>query len=213
MQEHHLTIERTARFHTLGDPATARAVWVVLHGYGQLARYFLRPFEGLERDLLIVAPEASSRFYIDPDHARVGASWMTREDREHEIVDQVAHGDRLVARVNELCGGERPLSILGFSQGVATACRWSVLGRTRYQRVVLWGGTMPPELSTASLRKAWAQGRVDVVHGTQDDLVPVETAQRTATTLRDVGVEHRLHLYEGGHAIDPLLLKQLLTNG
>lgn len=213
MQEHHLTIERTARFHTLGDPATARAVWIVLHGYGQLARYFLRPFQGLERDLLIVAPEASARFYIDPDHARVGASWMTREDREHEIADQVAHGDRLAARVNELCGGERPLSILGFSQGVATACRWSVLGRTRYQQVVLWGGTMPPELSTATLRKAWAHGRVDVVHGTQDDLVPVETAQRTATTLRDAGVEHRLHLYEGGHVIDPLLLKQLLTNG
>ena len=87
MQERFIRVPRTARYHVLGDPATARMVWVLLHGYGQLARFFLNKFEGLEDGLLIAAPEGLSRFYLDAQHQRVGATWMTREDREHEIGD------------------------------------------------------------------------------------------------------------------------------
>ena len=61
MEEHHINVPRTARYHTVGDGGTARAIWIVLHGYGQLARYFLRKFEGLDAGLLIVAPEGLTR--------------------------------------------------------------------------------------------------------------------------------------------------------
>ena len=81
MQEHHFSTPRTARYYTL-DPAEAvREVWFVLHGYGQLAGAFLRHFERLQDGArLFIAPEALSRYYL-PGHQRVGASWMTREDR------------------------------------------------------------------------------------------------------------------------------------
>ena len=210
MQEHHLPIRRTARFHTLGEATTAREAWFVLHGYGQLARYFLRHFSGLEKERLIVAPEAPARFYLDPEHNRVGASWMTREDREHEILDQVVHGDALVDHVRQLCGRELPLAILGFSQGVATACRWSIRGHNRFVRVVLWGGSMPPAPELEGMRQALAGTTVDVVHGMQDDLVPREQADRTAARLRDAGVRYTLHQHEGGHELDALLLRQLI---
>ena len=65
MKEHHLVVPRTARYHSLGDPAKAKALWVVLHGYGHLARYFLNTFEELEDDAYILAPEGLSRFYLD----------------------------------------------------------------------------------------------------------------------------------------------------
>lgn len=210
VQEHHFIVPRTARFHTLGEANNAREIWFVLHGYGQLARYFLRHFSGLERDRLIVAPEAPARFYLDPDHSRVGASWMTREDREHEILDQAVHADVLVEHMRGLCGRELPLAILGFSQGVATTCRWSIRGSNRFERVVLWGGSMPPAPELEGMRQAWAGTTVDVVHGTQDTIVPREQADRTAAQLRDAGVRHTLHQYDGGHALDPYLLRQLI---
>ncbi|MEZ4758913.1 MAG: hypothetical protein R2810_03875 [Flavobacteriales bacterium] len=103
MEERFIRVPRTARYHVLGDPATARMVWVVLHGFGQLARFFLNKFEGLEEGLLIAAPEGLSRFYLDEQHQRVGATWMTREDREHEIGDQLSYLDALAASLLDEC--------------------------------------------------------------------------------------------------------------
>ena len=42
MQEHHLSVERTARYYTLGSLDGPRDVWFVCHGYGQLAARFLK---------------------------------------------------------------------------------------------------------------------------------------------------------------------------
>lgn len=91
-EEHHLTVERTARYWTLGEAESAEEVWVVLHGYKQLARRFIRRFKPLDNGRrLIVAPEGLSRFYVSPSEGRhgvasvVGATWMTREDRRAEI--------------------------------------------------------------------------------------------------------------------------------
>jgi hypothetical protein len=59
----HLGVSRTARYFTLGsEPATARELWVVLHGHAQLAERFLRWFEPLvDGATRVVAPEALSR--------------------------------------------------------------------------------------------------------------------------------------------------------
>lgn len=211
MEEHHLPVQRTARYHTVGDPATARHIWVVLHGYGQLARFFLRPFEGLAEGRLIAAPEGLSRYYLDAEHSRVGATWMTREDRDHEIADQVHYLDRLVERLLEQCGGPRLVSVLGFSQGVATACRWAVLGRTDFERLVLWGGTMPPEQAADDLAKRWSSTHVDLVHGEQDPVVDAAALARNEARLHEAGVAHAVHRFHGGHELDKLTLQRLIA--
>lgn len=209
--EHHLTVPRTARYHTLGDAATAKRVWIVLHGYGQLARYFLRPFEGLEKDTLFVAPEGLSRFYTDAGHTRVGATWMTREDRECEIQDQVSYLDLLAAKLRTDCPRAEHGLVLGFSQGVATAVRWSLLGRTPIARLVLWAGTLPAELDIPAMRERWSAMRVDLVTGTRDTLVPEEQVRRHEGSLRAANVDHAFHGFNGAHALDPVLLKDLLA--
>lgn len=210
MEEHHLSVPRTARFHTLGDAASASAVWIVLHGYGQLARYFLRKFEGLEKNLLIAAPEALSRFYTDESHSRVGATWMTREDREHEIADQRSYLDALVDELRRSTPGGIPLNVLGFSQGVATACRWSLTSRAAIHKLVLWAGTMPPELSADQLRASWKQVDLHVVLGTQDPYAGDKELQQLAVRLRDAGLHHHAHRFHGGHALERVLLAELL---
>lgn len=209
MKEHHITVPRTARYHLLGDARTAKAFWIVLHGYGQLARFFLSKFEGLEDDLLIVAPEALNRFYLDEAHQRVGATWMTREDRLHEIDDQ---GNYLDALVDELRRDrpELPVHVLGFSQGVATACRWSLLGNTRIERLVLWAGGLPPEPSMDELRKGWSHMHVDLVLGTTDQFAGDKELKEQAARLERSGVQYQVHRFTGGHVLEPVLLGRLL---
>ncbi|MEO7965722.1 MAG: esterase, partial [Gemmatimonadaceae bacterium] len=124
MQEHRITVSRRARFQVLGDLDTASEVWIVLHGYGQLAAEFLPPFAPIvSESRAVVAPEALNRYYKEKageqSHSEtpVGATWMTREDREAEIADYV---DFLDAVADRVAGDHKRIVALGFSQGVAT---------------------------------------------------------------------------------------------
>ncbi|MCW5898807.1 MAG: hypothetical protein KIT10_06010 [Flavobacteriales bacterium] len=209
MEERFIRVRRTARYHVLGDPSHAKSLWIVLHGYGHLARYFLNKFEGLAKDALIVAPEGLNRFYLDEQHQRVGATWMTREDREHEIQDQVAYLDDLVDELRRTVG-ELPLNVLGFSQGVATACRWSLMGRSVISRMVLWSGSLPPEPGAALLAGRWRDLRIDVVLGTQDPYAGEEAFQTQCNRLIAAGLSFRTHRFDGGHVLEPVLLGRLL---
>ena len=62
-------------------------VWVVFHGYGQLAQYFLRKFDFLPPNHFVIAPQGNHKFYIQP-YDKVGASWLTKEDRLVDIENQ-----------------------------------------------------------------------------------------------------------------------------
>ncbi len=210
MEERFIRVQRTARYHQLGDTKTARAIWIVLHGYGHLARFFLTKFDGLHKDLLIVAPEGLNRFYLDEAHQRVGATWMTREDREHEIKDQVNYLDALTDTIRSEVG-DKPVNVLGFSQGVATACRWSLLGRTRMNRLVLWAGGIPPEPGSAELRKAWAHFVPDIVLGTQDQYADEQVLKATTARLDTMDISYKVHRFVGGHVLEPVLLARLLA--
>ncbi|MDQ6717353.1 MAG: hypothetical protein M3Z17_03270, partial [Gemmatimonadota bacterium] len=96
-----IVVPRTARYAVLGEPGPdLKEVWVVCHGYAQLAQRFIERFRSIASiERLIVAPEALSRFYADRGggfhgpSSQVGASWMTSEDRESEITDCIAYLD------------------------------------------------------------------------------------------------------------------------
>ena len=128
--------------------ATAPQWWVVLHGYGNQAPGFLERAAALqESNRFLIAPEALSRFYVDgsKDHQRVGASWMTREERDHEIRDYLAYLDDVAAHfAEETAIEERTLSVLGFSQGACLASEYAVRHPTRYGGIVALSGGLSP---------------------------------------------------------------------
>ena len=213
--ERHLTVPRTARYYTLGDAATAREIWVVLHGYGQLAAYFARPFAPHAAERLVVVPEALSRFYLEstldgPHGPRVGATWMTREDREAEIGDYVRWLD--LALDAAAGGADAPLHVLGFSQATATACRWLAArdrrGAPPAARLVLWAGDVPPELD---LGAAWLRRtRLTFVAGTEDRFVTADAVAAVRARLDAAGVPYDAVRFEGGHKLDAPTLAHVM---
>jgi len=209
---HHVSTTRTARYATLGDPASAQEAWVVLHGYGQLAEYFIRPFRAVDDGArLIAAPEALSRFYLDglTEHDRVGASWMTKADRTREIDDYVRYLDRLHARlVEDGLPDDAPVHVLGFSQGTATACRWAALGEAPANRLTLWAGGVPPDLDLDAHRAQLAALDLTLVIGTDDAYIPADRVADEEARLDVHGIPHRTIRFEGGHRIDPDVLAE-----
>jgi predicted esterase len=224
MEERSIGVERTARYYILGSPGTAvRRLWIVLHGYGQLAAPMLRRCAALAADdTLVAAPEALSRFYLaaaaSPEQhgeARVGASWMTREARASEIADQVAYLDRLHAELLRECGrAALETHVLGFSQGVAAAVRWAVLGATPPPvRLVCWAGNLPPEIWADAARVRLAHTELVLAAGDADPYIPPGELERTVERARGQGFRARAFSFAGGHELHPDALAAALAGG
>jgi predicted esterase len=216
--ERHLTVPRTARYFVLGERAPAPPeVWIICHGYAQLAAPFLKRFELLDDGhRLVVAPEALSRFYLDGVRhgpgGKVGASWMTREDRLSEIDDYLGYLDRLLDAVapRPEAGAVR-VTALGFSQGTATASRWAVRGPARVDRLVLWAGLLPPEVDPVTDRARLNALDLVLVAGDRDEFVTRGRLAEQQAALDQAGVRHRVITFDGGHEIDGEALTRLVS--
>ena len=218
IRERHITVPRTARYYTLGEPGAGVAeVWFALHGYGQLAGRFVTALAPLDDgSRLIVAPEALSRFYLGGVGGRpaaersVGAAWMTREDRLAEIDDQVRYLDAVYTEVLAGLGSTHPrVCVLGFSQGTAAAARWLALGTARAARLILWGGELPPDLDLSAQRERFARLDLTLVAGTRDEFITPKILDRETQRLDAEGIPFRVVRFEGGHEIDASVLRQV----
>ena len=150
MIQKNIVVQKTARYFVQGEVTDqTEEVWFVCHGYGQLAKYFLKKFEILnDGKKLVVAPEALNRFYWQGFSGRVGASWMTKEDRLEEIDDYTNYLDSVFQEVlSEFNGREVRINILGFSQATATVCRWVASKKPEITNLILWAGAFPHDLN------------------------------------------------------------------
>lgn len=208
---HSLRVPRTTRYATLGAPDATSSWWVVLHGYGQLAADFIRAFAPIVTpDRCVVAPEGLSRFYVDgmDEHEQVGASWMTREAREAEIGDYIRALDATIHHLSDEARSPS-LCVLGFSQGAATASRWTLLGDTNIDRMVLWGGLPAPDLDLAKHAAALRKLNLTLVGGTEDPYVTTERRAAVRRRLHAHDVPATVRTFEGGHRIDEATLRAL----
>jgi predicted esterase len=210
-----IEVPRTARYYVAGGgEAPPDECWVVLHGYGQLAGRFVRHFAPLAGPArVVVAPEALSRFYLEGTGrthaaARVGATWMTREDRLHEIADQRRYLDRVCDDALARWPGVAPrLVVVGFSQGAATAVRWAAAATRPIARIVAWAGTLPQELDAPAA--AALDGRLTMLAGLHDEVTPPERVREELARLETLGLVAPVRWYEGGHRIDAAVLREI----
>jgi len=211
MKEHHLGVHRTARYYTLDPEGEPREVWFVLHGYGQLAQYFVRHFEAIQDGhRLIVAPEALSRYYL-PGHKRVGASWMTREDRLTEIDDYLAYLDVLHDQIFERVNRSRvTLHILGFSQGGATVTRWATQGRVHADRLIIWASELAHDVDLTVHAEALRRCGLTFVVGTEDEFLTPTVLADQGALLIERGIPYDLQTFVGSHKMDADTLKLLV---
>lgn len=205
--EHYITVPKTARYFSKGNP-TAKKLLVVLHGYGQLARYFIHKFNDLSDDWYVVAPEGLHRFYQNGHSGRVGASWMTKEDREMDIQDNLEWLHQLSKQLFAENNYEETV-LLGFSQGAATAARYFYGGQSYYNRFIVWASVLPPDLDAEELfaKHQEATNNTFVV-GTNDEFFSTEQQAEYCIFYKNLGFN--VNQFEGKHDIDIPTLKEIL---
>jgi predicted esterase len=166
---------------------------VAFHGYGQNAEDALdeiRRIPGIDR-WHVAAVQALHRFYTR-DQQKVVGSWMTRQDRELAIADNVAYVD---AVIRQLADRPATLIFLGFSQGASMAYRAALMGSHRAAGIIALGGDIPPEVKSAP---AVAWPRVLIGAGTADEWYRARVDGDVAH-LTSLGVAHDVVRFDGGH--------------
>lgn len=208
-------VPRTARYFSLNSvQPTTKNIWIVFHGYGQLAEYFIKHFENLHpKENFIIAVEGLSRFYVDGLTGRVGASWMTKEDREEEIKDQSNYINTVLkdAGVNPLDDSYR-FNVLGFSQGTATAVRWFVNNRIRPSQLVLWAGSFPHDVDAIKQQQIFKDLPVHFVYGDEDQFLKGVDIDEKTSEFEKVGMQLSVWPFKGKHVMDKPTLAKIVDS-
>jgi predicted esterase len=176
------------------DTAGPSALVVGFHGYMESAAIQMERLTGIDGSdrWVLASVQGLHRFYRGRSDAVV-ASWMTRQDRELMIEDNIEYANEVLDRIAKPAV---PIITVGFSQGVAMAFRAAVCARIRVAGVVAVGGDVPPELfarSDASFTPPL------IVRGERDDWYTADKAKKDLAALRARSVDAEFVVHQGGH--------------
>lgn len=207
--EQHLRTERSFRYYVKGNPEEAHTILYVLHGYGQLARFFIEKFKGVQDGYCIIAPEGMHRFYLNGSSGRVGASWMTKEDRETDINDNISWLADLDILVSAKAPNVKKI-LLGFSQGGATAARWFFHPGSNFDHLIIWASVFPPDLKKEEVIEFSSEKSCYFTIGTEDEYYTAEQQQEILTFYQDMGF--KTFQFKGRHDIENETLRQIIRS-
>ena len=209
ISERHITIEKSARFCVLEPKSEPKAILFAIHGYRQLAPFFIQSFQVLaDSGIKVIAPEGLHRFYIEGYSGRVGASWMTKEDRDTDIEDYVGYLNTLYQSLKDEIGG-LPVHLLGFSQGGPTACRWLAASNIDFKSLWLYATVFPNDFDFVINQDRLEQMNLAMAFGDSDQFANEKTISEKMMWLKSKGLEPRMERFVGGHVILPEVLLRL----
>ena len=191
------TIEaRTHGRYLVQVPATP-SPWPLLagfHGYSQSAADHLEALMTIpgSEEWLLVAVQALHRYYTRND--KVVGSWMTREDREHAIADNIDYVGRVLDRVRQEHQTRPTLVFAGFSQGGGMAYR--AAANYRAGALIILAADVPPDV-IAGQRVPLPP--ILLGRGTRDDWYTEDKQATDLAALARIGAHVETCVFEGGH--------------
>jgi predicted esterase len=194
------TIETATHGRYVVEPASIDGpapMLIGFHGYAEAAETMLarlRASAGADR-WICVAVQGLNRFYQRRTD-EVIAGWMTRQDRELAIADNIAYVERTLDAVAREWPASSPVVFAGFSQGTAMAFRAAAASTRAVTSVIAVGGDIPPELSDRALV---ACGNVLLCRGRNDEWYTSDKFAADRERLQRAGISTRALEFDGGH--------------
>jgi predicted esterase len=129
---------------------------------------------------------------------------MTKEAREMDMEDNLHW---LNALIDELKQRHKPASItlLGFSQGAATAARWYQQNPKLFDQLILWAAVFPPDLDAGTFPR---ENPMHFVLGSEDEYYQGADAEVLKNSYLDLGF--KVYAYEGTHDVYGRVLNEIL---
>lgn len=207
MQKHSIKVEKTGHYYSSGNPKGNKLL-LALHGYGQLAKYFIQKLSDVGDNFHVIAPQGLNQFYTDGYEGRVGASWMTSENRDEEIEDYLNYLNKVVLSVVEGRAIE-DIWILGFSQGSATATRLFCNAKFETSGLILWSGMPAHDIEENVLVELLKDKSLLLLQGDKDNWRPEGKYLEVKNKYQSLGIEFREEWFDGGHEINSEIFRKL----
>ncbi len=201
----------TNTYETLNDfTDKTKNVWIVFHGIGYLSKYFLKYFDELNPlDNYIIAPQAPSKYYLNNSYKHVGASWLTKENTQTEIKNNLNYLDAIIEEETML--STHNLIIFGFSQGVSMAARWVAQRKIICNQLVLYAGGIPNELNKNDFAHLGANTLISIIIGNQDEYLTEDRLSIEREKSRAIfNGRAKEHIFDGGHIVKKELINSLI---
>jgi predicted esterase len=212
MQSHQIIVPQTRHFFTLGKPSSdVRRLWIVCHGYAQLADDFLKNFEILDDGTnLIIAPEGQNVWYRRGFDGQIVANWMTRRHRAEAIENYAEFLQTIYNQYFTQLSADVKVILFGFSQGTATVNRWLLSRRPAFHHLVLWGGLFPEDLDYAAAAHYFSTKKLWLIYGSHDPFLTEERKTAHELLISKNNLDVARAVFEGEHALDSDMLRRLV---
>jgi phospholipase/carboxylesterase len=202
--------------HTLYEPEGKgpHPTILTLHGRGASALDLLglAPYLGGGR-FLVICPQGPLKTPIGPE--ATGYAWYPMSIGGSPDVEAILASRQKLQQFLDGCLARYPidgqkLAVLGFSQGGVMAYSLALANPERFAALVSLSSWLPPELvPRLSLSDSARSLPTLVQHGTEDSMIEVERARRSAEILRQARIPVTYREYEMGHEIRPKSLSDL----
>jgi predicted esterase len=171
------------------------------HGYGENADRHLEKLQQIPGadGWLLCAVQGLHRFY----NTRTGdvlASWMTSQDRDLAIADNLRYVAAVVAEVRDRHRCADRTVVAGFSQGAAMAYRAASGSLGRCDGLIVLAGDVPPDVAAS---KPESFPPVLVGRGTGDEWYTEEKMGQDLAALAELGADVTACVFDGGHDWTP----------
>ena len=209
--EKRINFEFNARYEVLGEPSgEVEELWLVCHGHGQLAKYFIRKFESIANSKrLIVAPEGLFRYYLQGFAGRVGATWMTKEDRVSDIDNYINYLTAVYNQVRTSLRKDLKITFFGFSQGAATISRLATMTDLEFDRLILWAGIFPPDLPPLKSTDRLKDKQCFLVYGKNDEFLTEARIKEQESIAEQIQITPENISFEGKHELSDQVLLEI----
>lgn len=187
---------------------TGSSLVVLLHGYGASGDDLIGladVWQGALPETVFIAPHAPERL---PDQGAGGYQWFPLTFRDPgEIWRGVCAAAPALDRFLEIELAryridERRGALVGFSQGTMLALHVGLRRTIAPAAIIGYSGMIAGAEQLE--RDIKARPPVQLIHGDQDDLIPLEALHHTRQALASVGIPLEWHVRPGlGHGIDP----------
>lgn len=179
----------------------------MFHGYGSDEKDLFSFAHELPEKLCIISVRAPYR--LEP----FGYAWYAINfDAEHgkwsDEEQAKASRDKILGFIDEACTAyhldKDRITLLGFSQGTILSYAVALSDPDKFKNVIALSGYINENILTEnSSGKDYGSLKIYASHGTVDQVIPIEWAQKAPEILRKLGIDHVYEEFPSGHGVSP----------
>ena len=134
---------------------------------------------------------------------------MTKENRLNEIDDYLGYLNQVYEEWAVKIPEDVTSSVLGFSQGVATAVRWVFDQKIQFDKLIMWAGGFPPDVDFTKTESVLGNKELFFVYGLQDELIKTTQFEEEKQKMLDKKISPQVVTFDGKHELNGEILIML----